>query len=137
MDQTTNMPKKPKVLLVEDNDTYRKVILNAMRIEGFEAFEAENGQRGLEIARQHQPDLVMVDIYMPVMDGMTMLAEFKKDPALSQIPVVMVTNVQEELDKAVKEGAEEAILKASLTPHQVIDVCRKHLNLTPLPVSNV
>ncbi|HCM37361.1 MAG: histidine kinase [Candidatus Gottesmanbacteria bacterium GW2011_GWB1_43_11] len=118
---------KPKVLLVEDNDVYRKVIKNAMVLSGFDALEAENGLRGLEIARLEKPDLILADVYMPVMDGMMMLSELKKDEELLKIPVVMLTNIQEELDNAIKAGAEEAILKSSLTPHQVIDVCRKHL----------
>lgn len=123
---------KQKVLLVEDNEVYRKLVKNAMMISGFEVLEAENGLRGLEMARVSKPDLVIVDIYMPVMDGMTMLAELKKDPILMKIPAVMVTNVQEELENAVKAGAEEALLKSSLTPHQLIDVCKKHL---PDPLS--
>jgi CheY-like chemotaxis protein len=75
----------------------------------------------------------MIDIYMPVMNGMTMLAELKKDEALMGIPVVMVTNVQEELENAVKAGAEEAILKSSLMPHQIIDVCKKYVPLSGQP----
>ena len=65
---------KPKVLLVEDNDVYRKVIKNAMVLSGFDALEAENGLRGLEIARLEKPDLILADVYMPVMDGMMMLS---------------------------------------------------------------
>ena len=125
MEQTT--VAKPKILLVEDNETYRKVLKNVMMVSGFEVYEAENGQIGLELAKSQQPRLILTDIYMPVMDGMTMMAEIKKDPALSKIPIVMLTNVQEELDRAVKSGAEEAILKSSLTPHQVIDVAKKYL----------
>lgn len=120
--------QKAKILLVEDNDTYRKVIKNALQVAGFEVFDAENGLRGLEIARVEHPLLVLTDIYMPVMDGIMMLSEFNKDEALMKIPVVMLTNVQEELERAVKNGAEEAILKSSLTPRQVIDVCKKYLN---------
>lgn len=131
MDQVSS--KKPKVLLVEDNETYRKLVKNAMMIAGFDVLEAENGLRGMEVVRTARPDLAVVDIYMPVMDGMSMLAEMKKDASLMNIPVVMVTNVQEELENAVKAGAEEALLKASLTPRQVIDICRKHLGIeTPV-----
>ena len=133
MDQDNR--SKPKVLLVEDNETYRKLVKNAMMIAGFEVYEADNGLRGLEVVRAAHPDLVVVDIYMPVMDGMAMLTELKKDGELMKIPVVMVTNVQEELENAVKAGAEEALLKSSLTPHQMIDICRKHLGLEA-PVTN-
>lgn len=125
---------KPKILVVEDNETYRKIVKNALSIAGYEVLEAENGLRGLEIVRAEQPVLIMIDIYMPVMDGMTMLAELKKDEVLMKTPVVMVTNVQEELENAVKAGAEEAILKSSLTPTQIIDVFKKYV---PLPGGSV
>lgn len=120
---------KPKVLLVEDNETFRKVIKNAMMIEGFEVYEAENGQLGLDEALKHHPDLMVIDLYMPVMDGMKMLQAVKVSEDLRTIPVLMVTNVQEELENAVKQGAEEALLKTSLTPRQLIEVCRKHLSV--------
>lgn len=128
MEENTTNVSKSKVLLVEDNEIFRKILINAMRISGFVVLEAENGLRGLEIVRSEHPDLVLLDVYMPVMDGMSMLAELKKDPALLKTPVVMLTNVQEELENAVRAGAEEAILKSSLTPHQIIDVAKKHLN---------
>lgn len=119
--------RKPKILLVEDNDTYRKVVKNAMSIFGFEVSEAANGAQALEMIRMAIPDIILADVYMPVMDGLSMLTQIKKDARLTNVPVVMVTNVQEELDTAVKAGAEEAVLKSSLTPHQLIDVCKKHL----------
>lgn len=123
---------RQKILLIEDNETYRKIIKNAMMISGFEVEDAENGLRGLEAARVNRPDLIVVDIYMPVMDGMTMLKQLKQDESLKTIPVIMVTNVQEELENAVKMGAEEAILKTSLTPRQLIEVCQKHLSHTTI-----
>lgn len=121
------LSKKWKVIIVEDNDTYRKIVKNAMSIAGFNMLEAENGLRGLEIIRTEHPDLVLSDIYMPVMDGMSMLQELKKDDQIMHIPVVILTNIQEELENAVKHGAEEALLKSSLTPPQLVEVCRKYL----------
>jgi len=118
---------KAKVLLVEDNETYRKVVKNAMQLEGLDYFEAENGQKALEKVKLNRPDLILCDISMPVMDGMTFLSEMKKDPQLSTIPIIMLTNYQEELENSVKNGAEEALLKSSLTPHQLIEVCRKYV----------
>lgn len=125
-DETTSAPKF-RILLVEDNDAYRKVVKKAMELEGYTVYEAENGLRGLEIVRAEKPDVVLCDVYMPVMDGMTMLKQFKQDQSLLGVPIVMLTNVQEELENAVKLGAEEALLKSSLTPHQLIEVCKKHL----------
>jgi CheY-like chemotaxis protein len=69
------------------------------------------------------------------------LKKVKQDAELKNIPAIMITNVQEELDNAVKAGAEEALLKSSLVPSQIIEVCKKYLNLpndaeaTTAPVS--
>lgn len=131
MEQNSQLQKK--ILIVEDNETYRKVLKNAMQVSGFKVLEAENGLRGLEVMRGDRPDLVLIDVYMPVMDGLTMLTEFKRDVQLMNIPAVMLTNVQEELENAVKKGAEEALLKSSLTPNQIIDVCKKHLQSKSTP----
>ena len=131
IDVNTAVHIKPKILLVEDNETYRKIVKNTMNIFGLDVLEAENGMRALEIARATKPDLILTDVYMPVMDGLSRLVKLKKDEQLSSVPVIVVTIVQEELDQAVKAGAEEALLKSSFTPHQLIDVCKKYL--TDLP----
>ncbi len=127
--QTTG--NKRSVLLVEDNETYRKAVRLAMEVAGFTILEAENGKRGLELIKMQTPAIVLCDIHMPEMDGLALLSEVKKDPALSTVPIIMLTNIQEEIEHSVKAGADEAILKSSLTPHQVVDVCLKHLSETP------
>jgi CheY-like chemotaxis protein len=127
MDQNINKIRKPIILLVDDNETYRKINKNVMIMEGFDVLEAINGSEALTLIQTNPPDLILCDVYMPNMDGLTFLGQLKKDPSLGKIPVVMVTNVQEELDKAVKAGAEEAVLKSSVTPKQIVEVCRKHL----------
>lgn len=118
---------KYKILVVEDNETYRKVITNALHIAGYGTLEAGDGIQGMELVKSARPDLVLLDIYMPIMDGLAMLKEIKKDTEFRKIPVIMLTNVQDELENSIKNGAEEAILKSSLTPHEVIGVCQKYL----------
>lgn len=125
-DHTTSF-NQPKILLIEDNETYRKAVKLAMDVSGFTVFEAGNGREALEIAKRELPHVIVCDVHMPQMDGITFLTEAKKDPLLMKIPVIMLTNMQEEIENTVKLGAEEAILKSSLTPHQVVDVCKKHL----------
>lgn len=135
-DKSNPTAPRTRILVVEDNESYRQILVNALRTVNFEVLDVGNGLRGLEIARTEQIDLAIVDIYMPEMDGLSMLEEMKKDEKLQHIPVVMLTNVQEELENSVKKGADEAILKASLTPRQVIDVCKKHLvKKEPIPES--
>lgn len=126
---TNSLPvDKPKILLIDDNETYRKISKNAMEIEGFEVFEAGNGKEALDILKNNHPRVILTDIYMPEMSGMAFLQVIKNDPVFKTIPVIMITNVQEELDKAVTAGAEEAVLKSSITPKQMVEVCRKYLN---------
>jgi CheY-like chemotaxis protein len=126
-----NSGGKPKVLLVEDNETYRKVVRNAMQLDGFEFHEAENGKKALEKLSILMPQVILCDISMPEMDGLTFLAKVKSDDKFKNIPIVMLTNFQEELDNSVKQGAEEALLKSSITPHQLIEVCRKYVTVLP------
>lgn len=120
------MPK-PVILLVEDNATYRKAVKLTMEVSGFAVLEAENGKQGLEQIKMQKPDVIVSDINMPEMDGITMVKEIKKQEELKAVPVIMLTNVQEEIENSVKIGADEAMLKSSLTPHQVVDVCKRYL----------
>lgn len=121
------------ILIVEDNEAYRKILANALKISGFTVLEAENGEVAMNLVRESPPSLILSDVYMPSMDGFTFLSHLRTGDAFKNIPVVMLTNVEEELENAVKAGAEEAILKSSLTPKQVVEVCRKHLGLSSPP----
>ncbi len=125
-----------KVLLVEDNETYRKAVRLALEAGNFEVMEAENGKIALELVKTNPPNLIVCDVSMPVMDGKTLLTEIKKNPDLASISIVMLTNYQEEIENTVKLGADEAILKATLTPHQVADVCQKYFNNSVLQTEN-
>jgi CheY-like chemotaxis protein len=83
-------PGRPVVLVVEDNpDSLRtaKALLN----ECYQVIEATDGQAGVEQARRHQPDLILMDIALPVMDGVQALQEIRKDATLRHIPVIALT----------------------------------------------
>lgn len=118
---------KQTVLLVEDNDTYRKVVTLTVEAAGYEVMEAANGQIALDLCKNRVPDLVVSDIYMPEMDGLTLVKSFKAEDRLKAVSFVMLTNVQEEINHAVEFGADEAVLKSTITPTQVVEICRKYL----------
>jgi len=80
-----------KVLTVDDSKTIRMVVKKALQPYDCKVLEGENGAEGLEIAGREKPDLIVLDITMPVMDGKEMLAKLKSDPALKDIPVIMLT----------------------------------------------
>jgi len=80
-----------KILSVDDSRTIRLVVGRAVRPYDCVLFEAANGEEGLAAAARERPDLILLDVTMPVMDGVTMLTKLKEDPALKEIPVIMLT----------------------------------------------
>jgi two-component system cell cycle response regulator len=80
-----------KVLSVDDSRTIRLIVTRALMPYDCVVIEAANGEEGLAAAAREKPDLILLDITMPIMDGVTMLAKLKADDALKQMPVIMLT----------------------------------------------
>ena len=102
-----------KVLAVDDSKTIRMIVKKAFKAYDCEVIEAENGKDGLETASREKPDLIVLDITMPVMTGPEMLAELKKDPALKEIPVIMLTaeSGKENVVQILKMGVKDYMVK--------------------------
>jgi two-component system cell cycle response regulator len=80
-----------KILSVDDRRTIRLIVGRSLRPYDCVLCEAANGEEGLAVAAREKPDLILLDVTMPVMDGVTMLTKLKEDPALKAIPVIMLT----------------------------------------------
>jgi CheY-like chemotaxis protein/anti-anti-sigma regulatory factor len=102
-----------KVLSVDDSKTIRMIVKKAFKPFDCEVFEAENGQEGLALAGKVLPDLIVLDITMPVMTGVEMLEKLKADPALRSIPVIMLTaeSGKDNVMNIVKMGVQNYIVK--------------------------
>jgi two-component system, cell cycle response regulator len=102
-----------KVLTIDDSKTVRIIISKHLSPFDVQIIEAENGERGVAQAREGNPDLILLDYNMPVMDGYHTLIELKSDPGLKQIPVIMLTTetVKETVLKLVKLGLKDYIAK--------------------------
>jgi putative two-component system response regulator len=85
------MDKKAKILLVDDDPDFVEATKTVLE-KDYEVIVAKEGDEGLKKAREEGPDLVLLDIIMPVKNGFTAAEQFKKDPQLSQIPVIMLTS---------------------------------------------
>jgi CheY-like chemotaxis protein len=120
---------KPKILLVEDDQGISELYQLKFLHEGYQLLVAKDGIEGLEQARSSKPDLILLDVIMPNMDGFQMLETLKKDPALKDIRVVMLSNLgqQADIDKSKALGAYDYVIKASLTPSQVYDKVMTYL----------
>lgn len=86
------MQKRPKILLVDDDPDFVEATKTVLESKPYEVIVAKNGDEGLRKAREEKPDLILLDIIMPVEDGFTAAEHLKKDPKLSKIPVIMLTS---------------------------------------------
>ena len=85
-----------KILIVEDSKLLRAVVKDALMGAGFVVYEADNGMLGLETAKHIQPDLIMLDVMMPVMDGLAMYQALRGSDWGKSIPVIMLTGAEED-----------------------------------------
>jgi two-component system sensor histidine kinase/response regulator len=88
-----------RVLVVDDNDDLRDILVLILSETGFETSEASDGRQAIDVARSVRPDVIIMDIFMPIMDGLTATAEMQNDPLLRDIPVIAQTARPYPLDK--------------------------------------
>ncbi|MFA5166526.1 MAG: response regulator [Candidatus Paceibacterota bacterium] len=115
------MPKK--VLIIEDEEILSKLLKNKLQDEGYEAEVALDGQEGLAKAKSFKPDLILLDIIMPKVNGFEVLEKIKVDSELNKIPIIIVSNSGQpvELERAQKLGAVDWLVKTEFDPEEVID----------------
>ena len=107
------MPKKICLLLVEDEEEFASMVKARLEGNGYEVLTAGDGARGLELAKQKKPDLILLDQLMPVMDGYTTLSKLKEFPGTRAIPVIIFSAKAqpEDLRRARELGACDYIVK--------------------------
>lgn len=88
-----NHPKRAKILCVDDDSLIKKLLSHLLERQGFEVRTASNGQEGVEMAREWLPDLILMDLMMPVMDGFQAAAALRADPRTRHIPIVARTSM--------------------------------------------
>jgi len=102
-----------KILVVEDNEQNRVLMRQIFTHHGYEVLEATDGLTGLEMARVHMPDLVLLDIQMPVMNGYMVIRELRNTPELKKVKVIAVTSfaMKGDREKALEAGFDEYVTK--------------------------
>lgn len=111
-----------KILLVEDDELLSKMYIQKLKREGFEVLSAYDGDQGLSLMKDTHPDLVLLDIMMPKLNGMQFLSQVKKDHGTSSIPVVVLTNLAgtQNAQKALLLGAKCYLVKSDFTPDEIV-----------------
>jgi len=102
-----------KLLFVEDNLDIRRLLVKRLKRRGYDLVEANNGEEGLAMARSEAPDLILMDMAMPVMDGLEATAKLKEDPDLARIPIIALTAFSDDgrREAAMKSGCVDYVTK--------------------------
>ncbi len=122
---------KPRVLIVEDEQMLAEMYSTKFAMEGFEVAKALDGAAGLEQARAVNPDIILLDIIMPKLDGFAALKELKADANLKRTPVILLTNLGQEDDirKGKQLGADDYFVKANHSPQEIVEKVRAVLKM--------
>lgn len=118
-----------KILLVEDDKFLRELISKKLTSEGFEVKEAVDGEDGLRILKEGKPDLILLDLILPGIDGFEVLSKVKEDAVSSLVPVIILSNLgqREDVEKGLKLGAVDYLVKAHFTPNEIIEKVKEAL----------
>ena len=129
----------PKILVIEDESFLRELISRKLKNEGFEVLQAVNGEDGIKIAKEQKPELIVLDLYLPGIQGQgvieargfRVIEELKKNPLSAKIPIIVLSNYsqKEYIEKALKLGADDFLVKAHFAPSEIVKKIKDILKL--------
>ena len=114
---------KTKILIIEDDPFLLNMYATKFELENFKVLVAEDGEKGLKMAGQEMPEIILLDIILPKMNGFEVLKGLKKEKKLSDIPVILLTNLSQknEIEEGLALGAKDYLIKAHFMPSEVVD----------------
>ncbi len=112
-----------KILVIEDDKFLRELISQKLASEGYDVAEAVDGDKGIESVKLEKPDLVLLDLIIPGIDGFEVLAKMKADPELAKIPIIILSNLgqKDDIEKGLEMGANDYLIKAHFTPGEIVE----------------
>jgi len=118
-----------KILIIEDEVILLSIITDKLRNEGYEVEVATNGEEGLKKAKETNPDLILLDLVMPKMNGFEFIAVLKEDPDVGNTPIIVLSNsgYAVEIEKLKVLGVEDYLVKANFSPQEVMEKVARHL----------
>lgn len=121
------------ILIIEDDDFFRELIRKKLTSKDFSFLEAVNGETGIEMMKEKKPDLVLLDLLLPNIDGFEVVTQIKSDPEISNIPIIVLSNLgqKEDIDRALKLGASDYLIKSQFDIDQVIEKITNVLQSVP------
>ena len=114
---------KKRILICEDEPDMRNILKSMVESADYEVLEAEDGEKGVDVAFQKIPDLILLDLKMPKMNGFEVLEKLKYNPATQNIPVIILSNLDQEQDisKAKALGAVDYLVKADVRLTEILE----------------
>src|SRR3989344_5619420 len=111
------------ILIIEDDKFLRELIVQKLLREGYEISEALDGEEGIKKIKEEKPDLILLDLILPGIDGFEVLSQMREESRLSSIPVIILSNLgqKEDVEKGMKLGAVDYLIKAHFTPGEIIE----------------
>lgn len=125
--KTDKKDPKPKILMIENNHFLRKVFKNKMSLSGFSFIEATNGEEGLNKIISEKPDIVLLDIILPIKNGFDVLLEMKESEEAKDIPVVIFSDLGQEpdIERGMALGARDYLIKSQISLSEVVNKLKK------------
>ncbi len=118
-----------KILIVEDDKFVRELIFQKLTEEKFDVFAAKDGEEGVEKAESEKPNLILLDLILPGMDGFEVISRIRKNKETESIPIIILSNLGEkgDVDRGIKLGANDYMIKAHFTPKEIVEKVRNIL----------
>ena len=118
-----------KILIVEDEQLIADLMQRKLQDEGYYAFVARDGEEAVKQIREGRPDLILLDIVLPRLNGFDVLAEIQKDEELKLIPVIIISNSgqPEEIERAKAAGVRDWLVKTEFDPKEVLEKVRRQI----------
>ena len=128
--KTSDVSSKPVVLLVEDDKFLRELIIQKLEKEGFEVQAAIEATEAFKLMEEKKPNIVLLDLVLPGMDGFAIMHRIKENPQTSDVAVIILSNLgqKEDQERAMSEGAADYLVKADFTPSEITEKIRNVLS---------
>src|SRR6266567_9543916 len=120
----------PKVLIIDDDQSMQSLYQRSFSLGGFEVAVAQGGNEGFEMAQTGKPDIILLDMMMPGVNGLEVLEKLKADAATKTIPVIVMSNYSEQniTNRATELGADQYFIKSDIDPTALVDIVRDMLS---------
>lgn len=119
------------ILIIEDDVFLSELMAKKLKDSGFKVVKAIDGQEGLEKAASAKPNLILLDLILPGMDGFEVLKRLKSNPGTDSIPVIILSNLgqREDIERGFDLGAQDYLVKAQFTPDEIVERVKKPLEV--------